>query len=376
MGEAPYLPFAMTTTRKEHKLQETEALVSATPGSLADAQRASLLYVSDSEPGIRRRRAGSGFGYIAPGGVAITDEETRERIRRLAIPPAWEDVWISPWPDGHIQATGRDQRGRKQYRYHPAWLACRDEAKFSSLVAFAEGLPKLRGRVDEDLARRGVPWERAVASVVWLLDRTLIRIGNETYKRENSSFGLTTLENRHVAVEGASLRFSFIGKSGQEWKLKLQDRRIARIVRTIQELPGQHLFQYLDEEGIRRPVQSQDVNDYIHEHLGEDFSSKHFRTWGATCAAAIMLSEEEPPTSKKQAARQINAVVDRVARKLRNTRAVCRRCYIHPLVIDAWQEGQLAADMVELRRRYRRPFKGLDEDESLVLRWLRENSER
>ncbi len=341
---------------------------------MADALRARLTYVSDSEPGIRRRRAGKGFSYLAPDGSPVRDEATRARIRQLAIPPAWEDVWISPLPDGHIQATGRDQRGRKQYRYHAEWLACRDEAKFSSLVAFAEALPKLRMQMDKDLARRGVPLERAVASVVWLLDNTMIRIGNESYRRENLSFGLTTLEHRHVAVNGASIRFSFIGKSGQEWKLKLTDRRIARIVRTIQELPGQHLFQYLDEEGIRRPVQSQDVNDYIHAHGGEAFTSKHFRTWGATRAAAMLLASEQTPATKRQAARQLNAIVDHVARRLRNTRAVCRRCYIHPAVIDAWEDGRLAPEMAEFRRRYRKPFKGLDEQESLVLRWLRENN--
>lgn len=340
-----------------------------------DARRAELTYASDSEPGIRRRKTGRGFTYVAPDGSRVTDAVLRARIRRLAIPPAWEDVWISTRSDGHIQATGRDQRGRKQYRYHPEWMSLRDETKFSSLLAFAGALPKLRQQVNSDLSRRGVPMERAVASVVWLLDRTMIRIGNVAYRRQNNSFGLTTLENRHISIEGASLRFSFVGKSGQEWKLNVSDRRIARIIRAIQELPGQHLFQYLDHEGTRRPVHSHDVNNYIRMHAGKGFSSKHFRTWGATCAAAMLLSGEETPASKRMLASRLNKTIDLVARRLRNTRAVCRQCYIHPAVIESWQEGRLVPEMAEIRRRHRRVLKGFDEEESAVLRWLRMNLE-
>ncbi|WP_313958389.1 DNA topoisomerase IB [Chelativorans salis] len=326
--------------------------------------------MSDTEPGIRRRRAGKGFTYIAADGTRVEDAETRARIRTLAIPPAWTDVWISPDPEGHIQATGRDQRGRKQYRYHLDWHTLRDEAKFTSLVAFGQGLPKLRAQVEKDLARHGIPRERAIASIVMLLDRTMIRIGNDTYRRQNMSFGLTTLENHHVKVEGTRLRFSFVGKSGKEWKLKLHDRRLGRIIRSIQELPGQQLFQYIDEQGERRPVHSHDVNAYIHDHAGETFTSKHFRTWGATRAAAMMLASVELPPTKRLAARELNAVIDRVARRLRNTRATCRRCYIHPAVIEAWTEGRLAPELAEIRRSNRRLLKGLDEEESLVLRWL------
>jgi len=339
-----------------------------------DALRADLTYVNDSEPGIVRRRAGKGFFYLAPDGSRVEDAETLARIRKLAIPPAWTDVWICTRSDGHIQATGRDQRGRKQYRYHEAWFACRDEVKFSSLVAFAEALPKLREQVGRDLSRRGVPIERAIASIVWLLDNTMIRIGNAAYTKENKSFGLTTLRDRHVEIEGSRLRFSFTGKSGQEWKLKLADRRIARVVRMIQELPGQQLFQYVDDDGTRRPVTSQDVNAYIRAYGGESFTSKHFRTWGATRAAAILLAIEPPEPSKRGRNRQLNAIVDRVARRLNNTRAVCRRCYIHPAVIEAWEEGRLAEEMLEVRRRHRKPLKGLSEEESLVLRWLRGGS--
>jgi len=349
-----------------------ERAKSAPRDAVEDALRAELTYVNDSEPGIVRRRAGKGFFYLAPNGARVEEAETLARIRKLAIPPAWTDVWICVRADGHIQATGRDQRGRKQYRYHEAWFACRDEVKFSSLVAFAEALPKLRAQVDTDLARRGVPLERAVASIVWLLDHTMIRIGNETYTKENKSFGLTTLRTKHVEVQGSRLRFSFIGKSGQEWKLGLSDRRIARVVRTIQELPGQQLFQYIDEDGSRRPVSSQDVNAYIRAYAGDAFTSKHFRTWGATRAAAILLAVEPPETSKRGRNRQLNAIVDRVARRLNNTRAVCRRCYIHPIVIKAWEEGRLAGEMLEIGRRHRKPLKGLSEEESLVLRWLRQ----
>jgi DNA topoisomerase I len=335
------------------------------------AARAELAYVSDTAPGIRRRRAGSGFAYLTPGGKKLDDPATRDRIRALAIPPAWTDVWISPDPDGHIQATGRDQKGRKQYRYHPGWTACRDEAKFSSLVAFASVLPKIRERIDRDLRRPGVPRERVLASIVWLLDRTLIRIGNDVYSRQNESFGLTTLRHRHVSIEGQQMRFSFIGKSGKEWKLKLSDRRIARVVGSIEELPGQHLFQYLDGEGERRPVHSHDVNAYLHETAGPQFSSKHFRTWAATTGAAVLLAEREPARTGRDLARATNEVIDQVAARLRNTRAVCRRCYVHPLVVERWEEGVLGDEMRDIRRRSRKPLQGLDEDESAVLRWLR-----
>ena len=334
------------------------------------AERADLAYVSDEAPGIRRRRAGKGFWYSQPGGARVGDDATLARIRALAIPPAWTDVWISPDPAGHIQATGRDAKGRKQYRYHQGWMACRDEAKFSSLVAFAEALPRLRGRVDEDLRLRGVPRDRVLASVVWLLDNTLIRIGNEAYRRQNKSFGLTTLRSRHVEIGGTAIRFAFVGKSGQEWRLKLVDRRIARIVRAIGDLPGQNLFQYLDDDGQRRPVQSHDVNAYIREAAGPDFSSKHFRTWGATVLAASHFAAQEPPATKRELARLTNRGIDMVAADLRNTRAVCRRCYIHPAVIQSWEAGTLAAEIAEIRRRARRPRSGLDPDEAVVLRWL------
>ncbi|TIP86678.1 MAG: DNA topoisomerase IB [Mesorhizobium sp.] len=338
-------------------------------GGEASADRASLTYVTDTEPGIRRFRAGRGFSYKGPDGQAV-DEDTMARIKALAVPPAWTDVWISPDANGHIQATGRDQRGRKQYRYHAQWAEERDGVKYSSLVAFAESLPELRRQIDADLRRHGLPLERVVAAVVWLLDNTMIRVGNAAYARDNNSFGLTTLRDRHVDIDGSSLRFAFKGKSGKEWKLKLVDRRIARIVRGAQDLPGQKLFQYLDEDGSRRAIRSDDVNRYIRENAGDDFSSKHFRTWGGTIHAASLFAQTDRPESQAQQKRVMNGVIDKVAERLGNTRAICRRCYIHPKVFEAWSEGRLLSEMADVNKR-KRSIPGLDDEEALVLRWLK-----
>ena len=337
---------------------------------VAAAERAQLTYVNDSEPGIRRKGPPKRFYYVDPNGKHLKEGKTVQRIRTLAIPPAWTDVWISPDPNGHIQATGRDLKGRKQYRYHPDWAAERDGEKYSSLVAFAEALPGLRSQVDADLRRHGLPFERVVASVVWLLDNTMIRVGNTAYARDNKSFGLTTLRDRHVDITGSSLRFSFKGKSGKEWKLKLVDRRIARVVRGAQDIPGQKLFQYLDEDGRRRPVRSEDVNDYIREAAGNGFSAKHFRTWGGTIHAASLLAQTERPDAETARKRVLNGVIDKVAERLGNTRSVCRQCYIHPAVPEAWLGGTLLKEMT-LANKGRRRIKGLDDEEALVLRWLR-----
>lgn len=338
----------------------------------ACATRVNLTYVNDTEPGIRRRRAGTGFTYILPDGARVTDPWTLKRIKSLAVPPAWTDVWISADPSGHIQATGRDQAGRKQYRYHPDWATLRDEEKFSSLPDFAEALPALRARVDGDLRKRGVKRERVVASVVWLLDHTMMRIGNDSYMRDNKSYGATTLRSRHVRINGSELRFAFVGKSGQEWKLRLVDRRIANALRAIQEIPGQHLFQYIDTDGTRRPIHSQDVNDYIRDAIGEQFTSKDFRTWGGTTAAALLLAETATPASQRQIKRTLNQVIDTVATRLRNTRAVCRRGYIHPDIISAWEAGRLCDQIAEIQGRLREPRDGLDTGETAVLTWLRD----
>jgi DNA topoisomerase I len=340
------------------------------PEPAASARSASLVHVSDEEPGIRRQRVGKGFSYTTPEGERLSDPEALARIKSLAIPPAWTDVWISPVEDGHLQATGRDQRGRKQYRYHPRWSACRDEVKYSSLVDFAKALPRLRAYVDADLKKPGLPPERVVASVVWLLDNTMIRVGNSAYARDNNSFGLTTLRDRHVMINGSEIRFAFKGKSGKEWNLRLVDRRIAKIVRGAQDLPGQQLFQYKTEDGGRSVVRSQDVNAYIRQASGQDFSSKHFRTWGGTICAASLFSATPVPDTKAAVARVTNEIVDRVAARLGNTRTVCRKCYIHPLVLERWSEGRLAEDMAAARRSFRKPIDGLDEEETLVLKWL------
>jgi DNA topoisomerase-1 len=334
------------------------------------AERAQLTYVNDSEPGIRRKGAPKRFWYVGPRGEKLEEGKAVRRIRALAIPPAWTDVWISPDPNGHIQATGRDLKGRKQYRYHPDWAAARDGEKYSSLVAFAEALLGLRSQVDADLRRHGLPFERVVASVVWLLDNTMIRVGNTAYARDNKSFGLTTLRDRHVDITGSSLRFSFKGKSGREWKLKLVDRRIARVVRGAQDIPGQKLFQYLDEDGQRHPVRSEDVNAYIREAAGNGFSAKHFRTWGGTIHAASLLAQTERPDAETARKRVMNGVIDRVAERLGNTRSVCRQCYVHPAVPEAWLDGDLLDEMTRANKGKRR-IAGLDDEEALVLRWLR-----
>lgn len=333
------------------------------------AMEADLVYLTDEAPGIRRVRSGRGFSYRSVSKSLVKDEDTLARIKSLVIPPAWTDVWISPDENGHIQATGRDIRGRKQYRYHPRWSVCRGEAKFSSLAAFADALPDLREQVDRDLRRHGLPREKVVASVVWLLDNTMIRVGNSAYARDNKSFGLTTLRTKHVAVEGSTLRFAFKGKSGKDWSIRLTDRRLARILRQIQELPGQQLFQYVSDTGERRSIGSSEINAYIRESSGQDFTSKHFRTWGATIHAASLLQELELPETKTQRNRVLTTVIDTVAARLNNTRTVCRSCYIHPRVIEQWETGTLADDLKRARGR-RKAIAGLDEEEGTVRHWL------
>ncbi len=351
-------------------ISKSQNLLSAEELPIAIDRPDDVTYVSDAEPGIRRKRAGKGFSYIDPDGSKLADKTEIGRIKSLVIPPAWTDVWISSNPLGHIQATGRDQKGRKQYRYHARWAEYRDEAKYQSLVAFASALPKLRAQMEADLRKHGLPRDKVLASIVWLLDNTMIRVGNPAYARDNKSFGLTTLRTRHVEVEGSRLRFAFKGKSGKEWNLKLVDKRMARILKSMLDLPGQHLFQYQDEEGRRHLVRSQDVNDYIRAATGEDFSSKHFRTWGGTTSAAALFSEIERPQNKRETARILNALIDKVAARLGNTRAVCRRCYIHPRVIDSWSQGTLAEELAEAGRQCSEPLEGLDDEEMLVLGWL------
>lgn len=334
------------------------------------APKLSLVHVTDEEPGIRRLKAGRGFYFVDAKGRKLADGKDLQRIRALAIPPAWTDVWVSANPDGHIQATGRDVKGRKQYRYHERWAICRDEVKYGSLAEFARSLPTLRTRIDADLRKRSLTRDRVVAAVVWLLDNTMIRVGNAAYERDNGSFGLTTLKDRHVDIKGSSLRFAFKGKSGKEWRLKLTDRRIARIVKSAQDIPGQHLFQYFDDAGERRTVRSEDVNAYIREATGSSYTSKHFRTWGATVLAASVFSATELPETQAGQRRALNAAVDAVAEILGNTRTVCRNCYIHPAVIEEWQEGTLGESLSAARRTFRKLPNGFDQAEMTTLRFL------
>jgi DNA topoisomerase-1 len=329
-----------------------------------------LVYLPNLDGGIRRIRMPEGFEYRTARGRLVTSEKTLARIAALAIPPAYEDVLISPDPNSHLQAVGRDLRGRKQYRYHPAWSEHRGETKFSLLPSFAAALPSIRERVDSDLRRRQPDRDKALATVVWLLDNLFIRVGNETYVQENGSYGLTTLRNRHVRFEGPEVRFRFKGKSGMQWQLSHRDRRIANAIRRLQELPGQHLFQYLDETGLPAAVQSQDVNAYIREAAGGTFSSRQFRTWAATRLAATELAALEPESSTRGLVRQINSVVDSIAGRLMNTRAVCRASYIHPRVFEDFQAGTLAGLRTLRVAPNARAADWMDDDERRVLRWL------
>ncbi len=313
----------------------------APPPPEESAASAGLRYVTDSGPGIRRKRAGSGFTYVGPDGRRITDEKTLERIRKLAIPPAYADVWICPPPNGHLQATGRDARGRKQYRYHPKWREVRDETKYGRMVAFSEVLPKIRARVDADLGRQGLPREKVLATVVRLLECTNIRVGNDEYARANGSYGLTTLRDKHVEVSGGSLRFSFKGKSGKTHEVELTDRRLARIVQRCRDVPGEDLFQYLDDDGTRQTIGSGDVNDYLREISGQEFTAKDFRTWAGTLLAVTALRELGPMDTDREAKAAIVQAVDRVAEQLNNTRAVCRKYYIHPTVLETYLAGTM-----------------------------------
>ena len=313
------------------------------PGVITDpvesARAVGLRYVSDRDPGIRRIRSGSGFAYVGPRKNRIRDSEVLGRIRSLAIPPAWEDVWICPLSEGHIQATGRDQRGRKQYRYHPRWREVRDESKYGRMIAFAKVLPVIRRRVARDMRRPGLSREKVLATVVNLLETTLIRVGNQEYARANRSFGLTTLRDQHASISGSKLRFQFRGKTGKRYVVDVSDARLARIVKRCQDLPGYRLFQYVDEAGRRVSIDSSDVNEYLRRIAGNDFTAKDFRTWAGTVLAAMALQEFERFDSKAQAKRNVLRAIESVASKLGNTPAICRKCYVHPVILETYLEA-------------------------------------
>ncbi len=317
------------------------------PQLRSEVRGAGLVYVSDDAPGLRRLRCGRGFSYRTADGKRVSDAAELARIRALAIPPAYKDVWICANPRGHLQATGRDARGRKQYRYHPQWRVLRDHGKFDRVLHFGAALPRLRRRASRDLAQHGLPCDKVLALVVRLLDDTLIRVGNECYQRDNHSYGLTTLRSRHVSAQRGRLRFTFRGKSGQEHEVELTDKRLARIMRRVQQLPGQRLFQYLDDHGARRPVDSEMVNEYLRRACGDgqthEFSAKDFRTFGGTVQAAGVLAHTALPETGGERARScaLAGAVKEVAAILGNTPAVCRASYIHPAVIEGWQDGSL-----------------------------------
>lgn len=331
----------MTAATVRSAQHDTRSVPATTEDAREAAREAGLRYVSDATAGIRRTAHGDQATHIGPDGDAIADEATLGRIAALAIPPAWTDVWICPNPRGHLQATGHDARGRKQYRYHTKWRAVRDEAKYERTIAFGEALPRIRARVEHDLALPGLPREKVLAAVVRLLETTSIRVGNEEYARENKTFGLTTLRNRHVKIDGGELRFRFRGKSGKEHDITLHDRRLAGIVKRCRDMPGYELFQYLDEHGEHRSVDADDVNAYLQEIAGDEFTAKDFRTWNGTVAAALALQEFEAFDSQAQAKKNIVHAIEEVARRLGNTPAVCRKCYVHPAVLEAYEDGAL-----------------------------------
>ena len=336
------------------------------------AESVGLRYLTDASPGISRRRSGNGFTYLARDGTRLSDPVHLARIKSLAIPPAWQDVWICPFADGHIQATGRDSKGRKQYRYHARFREVRDGTKYEHLVLFANTLPAIRKIVGEHMAMRGLPRKKVLATVVHLLETTLIRVGNDDYAKQNKSYGLTTLKNRHVEVDGSEVRFRFTGKSGKQWSLRVRDRRIAKTIRACQELPGQELIQYVDDEGRPQDVTSTDVNAYLKEITGKDITAKDFRTWAGTVLAAMALSEMQSFDSAAQAKRNLRAAIEKVASRLGNTATICRKCYVHPEVLNSYVDGKLILQVKsEVEDELRSAMDGLKPEEAAVLALLR-----
>lgn len=336
------------------------------------ARAAGLRYVSDDEPGYRRKGSGRGFSYYGPDGALVRDRRLIDRFRSLAIPPAYRDVWICRHPNGHVQATGRDARNRKQYRYHPLWREVRDATKFSKMIPFGHALPAIRAASARDLRASGLPRHKVLGAVVHLLDRTLVRIGNQEYAEANNSFGLTTLTNRHVRLRGDCMTFSFRGKGGKDHSVELTDPRLARIIRSCQELPGQKLFSYLDEDDVIQSVSSQDVNDYLRNKGDDYFSAKDFRTWAATVLAGEALQRLEPATSETAARRNITAAMREVSEALNNTPAICRNCYVHPQLLERYLAGSLLADLEKAAAKARaNPIKGLSRAETTMLAFLK-----
>lgn len=336
------------------------------------AESAGLRYVSDARAGIRRKKSGAGFAYVRPDGSRLSEKDVLKRIKSLAIPPAWTEVWICLSANGHIQATGRDAKGRKQYRYHPRFRDVREGAKYEHVVSFADALPAIRDKVKEHMALHGLPREKVLATIVHLLETTLIRVGNDEYAQQNNSYGLTTLKNQHVAVDGNEVRFRFTGKSGKQWSLRVRDRRIARIIKACQELPGQELLQYVDHTGNCQDVSSTDVNNYLREITGKEITAKDFRTWAGTVLAAMALHELESFDSAAQAKRNLRAAIEKVASKLGNTPTICRKCYVHPEVLSSYMDGKLVLELKEkAESELRSDIQSLRPEEAAVLALLR-----
>jgi DNA topoisomerase I len=356
----------------EQELLDTGDHCATIVDPIESAKAAGLRYVSDDTPGIRRERQGDTFRYLDTKGRKIDDEKELQRIKSLSIPPAWTDVWICPKPNGHIQATGRDAKGRKQYRYHPRWRATRDETKYGRVIAFGRALPQIRARVDQDLRRRDLTREKVLATVVRLLETTLIRVGNREYVRSNKSYGLTTMRDKHVIVDDAKVTFQFRGKSGKRHAIRLNDRRLARIVKRCRDLPGYQLFQYIDERGEQQTIGSADVNDYLREITGQEFTAKDFRTWAGTVLAAMALREFAPHGSPTEAKRNVVRAIEHVAERLGNTPSICRKCYVHPAVLDAYIDGSLVATLAQRAENLREPGNSLDADEATVLGFLQQ----
>ena len=352
-----------------HASQSVSRALAAALDPAEAAASGHLRHVTDAAPGIVRLRAGKGFRYRAADGSAVRSAQTLARIRALAIPPAWTRVWICALPHGHLQAVGRDARGRKQYRYHPRWREVRDETKYARLAAFARALPRIRRRAHEDMRRPGLPREKVLAAVIGLLETTLIRVGNEEYARQNGSYGLTTLRSKHVKVTGARMRFEFVGKGGKPHVVDLDDRRLAQVVRRCRELPGHELFQYVDDDGRRQSIDSADVNAYLREISGHDFTAKDFRTWGGTVLAAAALRGLEAGSATR-ARKQIAQAVAAVSQQMRNTPAICRKSYIHPAIFEAFRASALGPPITVVQREHRGPGLTLQPGERAVLRLL------
>jgi len=363
--------------KRDHPAANTPAAIPAAAETTAEASAAAkaagLRYVHDDQPGIARRKRGKTFYYVDADGDRIKDADTLARIRSLVIPPAWADVWICKQPLGHLQATGRDARGRKQYRYHPRWRSVRDESKYERMLKFGKALPAIRKAVDAALKLPGLPREKVLATIVYLLEATMMRIGNEEYARENKSFGLTTLRERHVRLDGTKVEFRFRGKSGVNHTVQVQDRRLANTIRRTLDLPGQELFQYVDDDGNPHTVGSADVNEYLQSIAGEDYTAKDFRTWSGTVLAAVALLEYEKYDSEAQAKKNIVQAIESVAKKLGNTPTICRKCYVHPAVIESYLDGTMLTALRErAKEELREDLHDLRPEEAAVLALLQQ----